>query len=101
MLYLWTKVDVRKAYYQCPLIENAKPLTAFTTTFGLFQFTLMPFSLRNAPATFQRLMSQIIEGVTNCARYLDDLSLCNSVWSKHLENIREFFFRLKDAGLNS
>lgn len=94
-----TKIDLRKGYYQCPLTDRARPLTAFVTPFGLYQFRMMPFGLRNAPATFQRLMATVTEGMTNCACYIDDLCLYNNDWKSHIQNLREILTRLRSAGL--
>ena len=56
-----TKIDLLKGYYQIPLSENAKQLTAFVTHDGLFQFSVLPFGLCNAPSTFQRLMNLFLK----------------------------------------
>ena len=55
-------IDLTRGYWQIPLVKTAQEKTAFSTPFGLFQFTVMPFGLRGAPATFQRLMDQLIRG---------------------------------------
>ncbi|KAK3770816.1 hypothetical protein RRG08_036417 [Elysia crispata] len=59
-----TKVDLSKGYWQIPLAEKAKPLTAFATEKGLYQFRVMPFGLQGAPATFSRLMRKVTDGTT-------------------------------------
>ena len=57
------------------MAEEAKAKTAFVTPFGLFQFNIMPFGLQGAPATFQRLMDHVIQGLQDYAvAYLDDLA---------------------------
>ena len=56
-----TTLDLSRGYWQVPLSEEAKPKTAFTTLYGLFQFRVMPFGLQGAPATFQRMMDVILE----------------------------------------
>lgn len=53
-----TTIDLCKGYWQVPLTKRSRELTAFRTPLGLFQFTVMPFGLHGAPATFQRLMDQ-------------------------------------------
>ena len=56
------------------MAEEAKAKTAFVTPFGLFQFNVMPLGLQGAPATFQRLMDRVIQGMQDyAAAYLDDL----------------------------
>lgn len=56
-----TSLDIKSAYWQIEMEENSKQYTAFTVpNRGLFQFTRMPFGLHNAPATWQRLIDQVI-----------------------------------------
>ena len=68
-----SKIDLLKGYWQIPLTEHAKEISAFVTRDGLLQYTVMPFSMRNAPATFQRLVNQVLAGISNCEVYLNDL----------------------------
>ena len=75
--------------------------TAFCTPDGLFEFKVMPFGLCNAPATFQRLMDMVLAGVqwSNCLIYLDDIIIVGKTFKHHLQNVREVFKRLREAGL--
>ena len=69
-----TTLDLTRGYWQVPVAEEDQHKTAFATPFGLFQFRVMPFGLCGAPATFQRMMDHLIEGLENfTAAYLDDL----------------------------
>ena len=56
----FTKMDLSKGYWQVSLSERSKPLTAFETPRGLFEFKTMPFGLVNSGATFCRLMRIIL-----------------------------------------
>ena len=54
--------------------EEDRHKTAFTGPFGLYQFCVMPFGLNRAPATFQRLMNEVVRDLEKFAHaYLDDL----------------------------
>ncbi len=61
-----TKLDLLKGYWQVPLTERAAEISAFVTPNNFFNYTVMAFGLRNAPATFQRLMNTILGDVANC-----------------------------------
>ncbi len=55
-------LDLSRGYWQVPVAEADRPKTAFTTLRGLFQFQMMPFGLSGAPATFQRMMDNLLQG---------------------------------------
>ena len=55
-----TTLDLTRGYWQVPVAEASRERTAFTTPFGLFQFTVMPFGLHGDPATFQRMMDILL-----------------------------------------
>ena len=67
----FTTIDLASGFHQVRLDDESKELTAFMTPDGLFQFTIMPFGLKCAPATFQRLMALLLARVTsrNCLVY--------------------------------
>ena len=69
-----TTLDLTKRYWQVSVAKDDQEKTAFTTPFGLFHFTRMPFGLRGAPATFQRIVDQILNDLQDYAgAYLDDV----------------------------
>ncbi len=89
--------DLAKGYWQ---VSEACVKTAFSSPLGLFQFTVIPFGLQGAPATFQRLMDSVIAGLDSCAAYLDDLIVYSGAWNDHLVHLEQVFSRLKQAGFS-
>lgn len=94
-----TKLDLLKGYWQVPLTPRAAEISAFVTPDNLLEYTVMAFGLRNAPATFQRLMNSVLADVGNCEAYLDDIVIYSSTWDDHLKTLRTVFDRLQGASL--
>jgi hypothetical protein len=85
-------IDLKSGYWQVPVTEASKPITAFTVpSRGLYQFRVMPFGLHSAPATFQRLMDRVIgqELDPYCFAYLDDIVVFGETFEQHLEVLQE------------
>lgn len=79
--------------------EHARELSAFITPTGLYSYNVMPFGLRNAPATFQRLMTKVLGDLEGCTVYLDDVVVFSDTWVSHVEHMRVLFARLAEARL--
>ena len=94
-----SKFDLLKGYWQVPLSKRAQEVAAFITPSGLYSYKVMPFGLRNAPATFQRLMNRVVAGLAGCAVYLDDLVVYSDSWFSHMQRVRALFDRLSQAKL--
>lgn len=94
-----TKLDLLKGYWQVPLTPRAAEISEFVTPDHFAQFTVMAFGMRNAPATFERLMILILGEVKNCNVYLDDVVVYSGVWEDHLDSLHTVFQRLAAAPL--
>jgi hypothetical protein len=95
----FSKIDLRKGYYQIPMHASDIPKTAVVTPFGLYEFTRMPFGLRNAGSTFQRLMDRVLNGLPFAFCYLDDIIVASPSRDQHVMHLRQLFRRLHTAGL--
>ena len=85
-----TKFDLLKGFWQFPLTDRAKEISAFVTPDGLYQYKVMPFGMKNSPATLQRLTSMIITGLDNFKAYIDDAIIYSEEWDQQIKTIREF-----------
>lgn len=94
-----TTLDLSKGYWQVALASEAREMTAFKTPFGVFQFKVMPFGLQGAPATFQRLMDQVLRGLDFAAAYLDDVVVFSQTWEDHVGHLETVLQLIKVAGL--
>ena len=95
-----TKWDLRKGFWQVPLTERAKKICAIATPFGLYEFNVMAFGLKNAPATFQRLMNMVLEGLDSFAVcFIDDICVYSNSWLDCLKYNQIVLERIQQANL--
>ena len=97
----FTKLDLSKGYWQIPLAEEARPLTAFITHHGLFHWKVMPFGLVNSGATFSRVMRRLLKGLEGVDNYIDDILIHTPTFEEHVLKLREVFRRLRIARLTA
>jgi len=80
-----TKLDLLKGYWQVPLTPEVKGISAFVTPEG---FQVMPFGMKNAPATFQRMINNIIKDLEGCEAYIDDVFVLRVLGRSTCEELR-------------
>ena len=91
--------DMLKGYWQVPLTQRAREISAFVTPSGLYQYKVMPFGMKNAPATFQRMVNKLVRDIDGCEGYIDDVVIFSEHWSDHIRQIKRFFQIMLDAKL--
>lgn len=94
-------LDLMSGYYQVPIAEESKHLTAFVTPDGQYEYNRMPFGLANAPAVFQRMMNHVLGPArfSKATVYIDDLLIFGKSASECLERFEEVLNLLKEANL--
>jgi len=97
----FSTLDLMSRYWQVMMHPADREKTAFITKYGTYEFNVMPFGLCNAPATFQRLMNQIYQGIAYkyVIVYLDDTNVFSRTFKDHIQHLREVFIRIRKAGL--
>ena len=94
-----TKIDLLKGYWCVPLTDRAREISAFVTPSGLYEYNVLPFGLKNAPATFQRMIQSIVNDLPCTRAYLDDLVTASESWDSHLKAVSLLFEKLSKANL--
>ena len=96
---VFSTMDLRSGFYHMALGKNSRAKTAFVTLFGKYEFLMVPFGLAQAPAYFQLLMNQVLEGLNFAMTYLDDMIIFSNSEEEHLLYLEEVFCQLRKAGL--
>jgi hypothetical protein len=93
---IFTALDIREAYHQVRIVDKDKPKTTFRTRYRNYQYKVMPFRLTNAPASFQKLINNVLEGYLDifCTVYLDDIIIFSENEEEHEEHVRKVILRL-------
>ncbi|GKT33267.1 hypothetical protein ADUPG1_007232 [Aduncisulcus paluster] len=89
-------IDLQSGYYNVDIEEKSRPLTAFSTPLGGFQWNRMPFGLKTAPGHFQRVMTNLLFDMIGhaCLIYLDDILIFGRTKESFLKNLSDVVHRL-------
>lgn len=101
----FSTLDLSSGFHQVLLHPKDTEKTAFSVTTnsisGQFEFTRMPFGLKNAPATFQRMMNIVLSGLQglHCYIYLDDCIIYSHNLETHIQKLESVFTKFREANL--
>ena len=97
----FSTIDCASGFLQVPVRPEGQAKTAFSTREGHFHYKRMPYGLKGAPATFQRLMTAVLSGIQGikCLVYLDDVVIFGQNLETHNDRLREVFSRMRKHNL--
>lgn len=96
---IFSKIDLRRAYYHIPITEKDREKTAIITPFGLIEYNRMNFGLRNAGQSFQRFVDDRFRDLSFLFKFLDDFLIASENEDQHEAHLREVFRRLDMYGI--
>ena len=99
--HYFSAFDLRSGYYQVAMDPKDADKTSFVTKSGTYRFERLPMGLKNAGATFQRMMDLIMQGLNFeiCLIYLDDIIVYSRTITEHVERLEVLFQRLRSTHL--
>nr|UYZ57208.1 polyprotein [Banana streak IM virus] len=97
---IYSKFDLKSGFHQVAMDPESIPWTAFWAIDGLYEWLVMPFGLKNAPAIFQRKMDNCFRGTEEfIAVYIDDILIFSDNISDHRKHLKKFLEICKANGL--
>jgi RNase H-like domain found in reverse transcriptase/Reverse transcriptase (RNA-dependent DNA polymerase)/Integrase zinc binding domain/Chromo (CHRromatin Organisation MOdifier) domain/Aspartyl protease len=98
---VFSLLDLKAGYAQIRLHPKDIPRSAFTTPFGHFEYTVVPFGMANAPSAFSKIMQHVLRSVLGrCAEvYLDDVMVFSSTPEQHQKDLATVLQLLRDHNL--
>jgi hypothetical protein len=98
---IYTKLDLKNAYYRIRIKLKNKWKTAFRTRYDLFKYIIMSFGFINTSAIFQIYINEIFKDFLNiiCVIYMNDICIYNNKLEKYTDYVRQIFDRFRKFGL--
>ena len=103
---VFSTLDLTVGYWQIKVHPDSQEKTALTTHQGLYEVLVMPFGLRNAPATFQRTMQEVLHtglnpenGPNFVSVYINDMVIFSRTLEDHIKHIQQVVQRIASCGL--
>jgi hypothetical protein len=99
---IFSTIDLTSGFWQMILHPKSRPYTAFTVPgMGQYQWITSPMGLLGCPASFQRLVEAVVQGLKNVLVYIDDLLVHSHTHDQHREQLQQLFNRFRAHGLKA
>ena len=92
----FTKLDLTQGFNQVKINNNDQHKTAFATHRGKFEFTRLPFGLKNSPKYFQKILTRLLYKNKNVFVFVDDIIIYDTDLEQHKKSLHSIFTVLKD-----
>ena len=96
---IFTALDARKGFWQIELDEQSSKLCTFNSPFGRYRFKRLPFGISSAPEVYQKVISEIFEGLDGVECIVDDILVWGTTQQQHDERLRQVLERARSHKL--
>ncbi len=95
----FTALDLQSGFWQIQMAPEDMKKTALITKTKLYDWTVMPFGLKNATSTFTRTMSEVFKdlGSKFLKVFVDDLNVHSESWGEHLQHLDAVLYKLREV----
>jgi len=98
--FIFSKFDMKSGFWQIHIDPKEHYKTAFTVSFGQYEWNIMPLGLKNTPFEFQRIKNDIFHAHSKfCIVYIDNVLIFSTYIDKHFKHLHIFFHTAKQNGL--
>ena len=100
---IFTKLDLKDAYWLIRIKKGDEWKTAFRTRYSLFEYLVMPFGLSNAPGQFQSYVNKLFSDMLDLfvCIYLDDFMIFSKTYADHVQHVGKVLQRMIDHKLEA
>jgi len=95
----FSKLDLSHAYLQVRLAEESQKYLVINTHKGLYACKRLPFGVASAPANFQCIMDNLLQGISGVCTYLADILVTGRSLKEQLDNLSAALARLWESGM--
>lgn len=98
---VFTKIDIRQAFYRIRMDPESEEYTTFRTRYGSYKYKVFLFGLTNGPSPFQKYINTALFDYLDdfCLAYMDDILIFSTNMKDHEKHVKKVLTRLREAGL--
>ena len=96
---IFTKIDAKKGYHQCPLDKESQDLTTFITPFGRFKFLRARYGISSISEHYNRRMDEAFAGLPGFRLVVDNVVIYDQNREQHGSHVRQFLQRCAERNI--
>ena len=95
----FSTLDAYSGFFQIPLRERDRNLTAFATPGKTWRYRTMPMGLSTSPKAFHNVIENVVRHLPSCLPYVDDIIVASPTWDDHLTDLNNLFQAFRNANI--
>ena len=95
----FSTLDAYSGFFQIPLRERDRNLTAFATPGKTWRYRTMPMGLSTSPKAFHNVIANVVQHLPSCLPYVDDIIVASPTWESHMTDLDGLFKAFRNANI--